>query len=44
MMARRISNAGAASASAKDWNAVEWQSVVASVRRLQMRVRHEALI
>lgn len=38
MTARIISNAGAASANAKDWNAIEWQPVIASVRRLQMRI------
>ncbi len=38
MMARRVSKAGAASAKTDNWNAIEWQSVVASVSRLQMRI------
>jgi RNA-directed DNA polymerase len=37
MTARKISNAGASSANA-NWNAIEWQPIVASVRRLQMRI------
>ena len=38
MTARIISNAGAASANENEWKAIKWQPVVASVRRLQMRI------
>lgn len=38
MTARRISNAGAASANENEWKAIKWQPVVASVRRLQIRI------
>lgn len=38
MMARRISNASASSANENEWKAIKWYPVVASVRRLQIRI------
>lgn len=38
MTARKISCAGATSASANEWKSIEWEPIVASVRRLQMRI------
>ena len=38
MTARIISNAGAPSTNANDWRTIDWEPVVASVRRLQMRI------
>lgn len=38
MTARKISSAGATSASVTEWKSIEWEPIVASVRRLQMRI------
>ena len=38
MMARNISKASASSTNDNEWKSIDWNSVVASVRRLQMRI------
>lgn len=38
MIARSLSKASASSANANEWKNLNWDSVIASVRRLQMRI------
>ena len=38
MMAREISKASASSSIATEWKSIDWNSVVATARQLQMRI------